>query len=625
MGDWQLEMGAQVIEGDRVRFRVWAPERKTVEVEIYPWPEGIVRHPMERDDGGVWTAEVECTPGTLFRYRLDDEWSHPDPCSRSQPEGVHGPSQVVDTSAFVWTDGAWRGPDPHRLVIYELHVGAFTPEGTFDGVIAHLDELASLGVTAIELMPVSEFPGRWNWGYDGVDPYAPSHVYGGPEGLHHLVDAAHARGIAVILDAVYNHLGPDGNYLGAFSTSYFTDRFQTPWGDAVNFDGTDSRPVRRYFIDNALYWLHEYHIDGLRLDATHQIYDQGPKHILQELAETLREHARPDHTFLLIAEDERNELRIILPSGEGGYGLDGLWIDDFHHAVHVLLTEEDRGYFHAYEGSAEEVAHLLRVGYLYPKPPNDRGEEPAGVAPHVPAPQIIYSLQNHDVIGNRPYGLRLGELIDREGLAAAAALLLLTPCTPLLFMGSEFASSSPFLYFTDHHLELGALVTGGRNQDFRDFWSAIDPVRFPMPDPQAEETFARSHIDWSEREEPGHAEVHRLYRELLDLRREDTVLRRQDRWRMLAQAAAPNVVAVQRWSEEDDRRLLLVNFAEVTTFDAGAQEWLGQSASRRWRALLSTAEERFGGPGADLAKLRLVPGRAVELPQRSATLWAAED
>ncbi|MEX2160140.1 MAG: malto-oligosyltrehalose trehalohydrolase [Dehalococcoidia bacterium] len=623
MSVWQLDMGARVLDGGRVRFRVWAPTSTSVEAEIYLWPEGVVRHAMERGDDGVWSVDVDCAPGTLYRYRLDDAWSHPDPCSRSQPEGVHGPSQVVDTQAFRWTDGSWRGADPQTLVIYELHVGTFTPEGTFDAVIGHLDDLAALGITSIELMPITEVPGRWNWGYDSVDPYAPTRNYGGPEGLQRLVDAAHARGLAVILDVVYNHLGPEGNYLAAFSPFYFTDRYQTPWGDAVNFDGEERAFVRRYFIDNALYWAHEYHVDGLRLDATHQIYDASPKHILQELAEALHEHAHPDRTFLLMAEDERNDLRIILPREEGGYGLDGLWIDDFHHAVHVLLTEEDRGYLVAYEGTTEEIARLIRVGYIFPEPPRDPGTDAVGVAPLIAAPKIVYCLQNHDQIGNRPYGKRLGEFIDQELLLASVALLLLTPCTPMIFMGSEWGSSSPFLYFTDHNPELGELVRSGRNKEFKDFWSAIDPARFPMPDPQAEETFLRSKLDLEERDRPGHAEVYQLYGELLHLRRDDPVLRMHDRWRMLTAAPSASIVAVERWNEAEERRLLLVNFGDAAAFDAGTQGWLGESAARSWRVVVSTAEARFGGLAIDPARLALMPGRAVELPERSATLWAA--
>jgi maltooligosyltrehalose trehalohydrolase len=616
-------MGAQVIGGGRVRFRVWAPAARSIEVELYPPPEGIVRYPMAPEDGGFWSAEVEAAAGTLYRYHLN-EWGYPDPYSGSQPEGVHGPSQVVDPSAFAWTDAAWRGLDPDTLVTYECHVGVYTPEGTFDALIPHLARLRSLGVTALELMPVAEFPGRRNWGYDGVNLFAPCSVYGGPEGLRRLVDAAHAAGLGVILDVVYNHLGPDGNYLRTYSPDYFTDRYQTPWGDAINFDGQNSRVVRRLFIDNALHWLHEYHIDGLRLDATHTIYDSGEKHILRELVEAVREHGPGERRALIVAEDERNETRLILPREEGGFGLDALWVDDFHHSVHVLLTGEEEGYLGSYEGTAEEIARLLRVGFLYQSPPKEPGEPPVGVAPALPAHRLVYSLQNHDQVGNRPFGRRLTDLIDLERYKAALALLLLSPCTPLLFMGDEFAASAPFYYFTDHNHELGAQVLVGRIAEFKDFWSSRTPEPAPVPNPQDEEAFASSRLDLGERTQPPHDGVYRLTRELLRLRREDPVLRVQDRWRLLAAAPAPDLVGVERWDEEGNRRLLLVNFGQETAFDIGAQAWLGEAASLRWRPLLSTNGQRFAGHGVSLEALTLRPDAAIALPGRCATLLAAE-
>ena len=622
---WQLELGARMLDGGRVRFRVWTPAASSVEVEFYPPPVGIVRYPMERDGQGVWEATVETPAGTLYRYRLNEDWGYPDPYSRSQPEGVHGPSEVVDTASFRWHDGDWRGLDTQTLVIYELHVGTYTPAGTFDALIEQLDELKALGVTALELMPVAEFPGRRNWGYDGVDLYAPSSVYGGPEGLQRLVDAAHARGLGIILDVVYNHLGPDGNYLRAFSQDYFTSRHQTPWGDAINFDGRNSSWVRQYFVQNALYWFDEYHIDGLRLDATHHIFDYGGKHVIAELAEAVR-HWGPDHRRpLLIAEDERNELRLVLPREEGGYGLDGLWVDDFHHSVHVLLTGEFDGYLGSYEGTAEEIARLLRVGFLYQSPPKEPGEAPAGVAPVVPSHQLIYCLQNHDQVGNRPFGKRLAHLIDLEPYKAACTLLLLVPCTPLVFMGDEFAASARFLYFTDHHHELAEQVLAGRKEEFRDFWSSHEPAWEQIPHPQAEETFARSRLDLSERERAPHSGVYRLWQELLRLRHHDTVFRQQDRWRQLAEAVGPATVAVERWDEAGNRRLLLVNLGrDDEHFDLGAQAWLGDAADVAWQPLLASSEQRFAGQGADLHSLELLPGAPVTLPAGCAVLWAAD-
>lgn len=621
---WQLELGAQALDGGRARFRVWAPAARSVEVEVYPWPEGIVRYPLAHEGDGVWGAVADARAGWLYRYRLDGEWAYPDPYSRSQPEGVHGPAQIVDPRSFRWTDDGWRGPDPESLVIYEVHVGTYTLEGTFDALIGQLDEIARLGVSAIELMPVVEFPGRWNWGYDGVDLFSPSSVYGGPDGLRRLVDAAHARGLAIILDIVYNHLGPDGNYLHVFSPDYFTDRYQTPWGDAVNFDGPDSSWVRRYFVDNALYWLHEYHIDGLRLDATHRMYDASPKHILRELAEAVDERGPSGRRCLLMAEDEPNDVRVVLPRAAGGYGFDGLWVDDFHHSVHVLLTNEDRGYLKGYEGTVEEIVRLLCDGFLYWLPPPQDGFDAATMTRLAPAHRLVYCLQNHDQVGNRPYGRRLAQLVDMEPLKAAVALLLLIPCTPMIFMGAEFGSSTPFLYFADHGPELAEQIRAGRFRDFRDFWASVDPARFPVPDPQDEDTFVSSRLDLSEREQPGHTEVYQLYRELLSLRRNDPVLSKQDRARMQAQAIGSELLGVLRWDDEGRRRLLLVNFGGATRFALAEQAWLGEAAQLAWRPLLSTAEQRFAGPGADLSALPLRPGAAVELPPHCAVLCAAD-
>ncbi len=606
-------MGARVIEGGRVRFRVPAPAARSVEVELYPPPEGIVRHPMAQERDGVWSAAVDAPPGMLYRYRLNEEWGYPDPYSRGQPEGVHGPSQVIDPGAFEWRDGGWRGLDPESLVIYECHVGAYTPEGTFDALIGRLDALRSLGVTALELMPVAEFPGRRNWGYDGVDLFAPSSVYGGPEALRRLIDAAHARGLGVILDVVYNHLGPDGNYVPRFLPDYFTNRHQTPWGDAVNFDGANSHWTRRFAVDNALYWLHEYHIDGLRLDATHSIYDESPTHILRELGEAVREQGPAGRRALVIAEHERSDLRIILPGDAGGYGLDGLWADDFHHSVHVLLTGEKKGYLGHFEGTAEEIALLLQQGIL----------SQTSETPTLPARQLVYCLQNHDQVGNRPFGERFAHLVDLERYKAACALLLLVPGTPLLFMGDEFAATTPFLFFTDHQAELAEQVAAGRRAEFRDFWSREGGAD-RLPDPQVEETFLRSKLDIGESDRPPHDGVYRLWRELLRLRREDPVLRQQDRSRLRAEAPTPALVAVARQDEDGRRLLLLANFGETVCFDVGEQAWLGEAASLAWRSLLSTAEERFAGPGGDAIAPALEPGVAVDLPPRCAVLWAAE-
>ncbi len=606
--EWQLEMGARVLDGGRVRFRVFAPAARSVEVELYPPPEGIVRHAMSRGAEGVWCAEIDVPVETLYRYRLDETWGYPDPYSRSQPEGVHGPSQVVDP-AFAWKDGGWRGLDPRSLVIYELHVGTYTPEGTFEAAIPQLDALRDVGISAIELMPVCEFPGKRNWGYDGAHRFAPSSMYGGPDGLRRLVDAAHARGLGVILDVVYNHLGPDGDYLRTFVPDVLTDRYQTPWGDAVNFDGPDSAFVRQYFVDNASYWLHEFHIDGLRIDAAHEMYDSHHHQILERLSDAVHEQAPPGRRCLIVAEDERNPVHLITPKEAGGHGFDGMWVDDFHHSVHVRVTGKREGYLNAYTGTTSEIARLLNDGFLYC---NTDGVKPEPVA-RVLRWQLVYCLQNHDQIGNRQFGTRMTEIASIELYKAAYALLLLTPGTPLLFMGDEYAASTPFLYFTDHEPELAALAVAGREAAFRDFWASRQGDGRESPSPQDESTFLGSKVDLNEREQPPHDGVLRLFRELLSLRRSDLVLREQDGSRLRAEAVSDDVLVVERGLNAD-RRLVVVNFSEGCSF----------SRQGLWGPMLSTAEERFAGPGVDLVTLRIDGGGSVQLPAESTTLWKAD-
>ncbi len=605
----QLPLGASVIAGGRVQFRVWAPAATSVEVEVYPREENVERLAMERMDGDVWSAEMAGVAGMFYRYRLNNDWGYPDPYSRSQPEGVHGPSQVIDPAAFAWTDDAWSGLDPNTLVIYECHVGTYTETGTFDALVDRLGDLRELGITALELMPVAEFPGQRNWGYDGASLFAPSGAYGGSEGLRRLVDAAHTHGLGVILDVVYNHVGSDGNYLPRYSPDYFTDRHQTPWGDAVNFDGANSRGVRDFVLDNAVMWLREYHIDGFRLDATQELHDDGNPHILAELAETVRERALPGRRPLLIAEHDLSDLRTVRAAGEaGGYGLDALWLDDFHHAVHVLLTGEREGYFEVYRGTAEEVAAVLRSGTLFQY--DD--------ALTIPPSAFVHCLQNHDQVGNRLHGERLHQLAGLERYKAAVALLLLSPYTPLIFMGDEFAASSPFLFFTDHKPELADQVVEGRRREFDWLW----PDAVEMPDPQSETTFERSKlVVGEEREAPGSG-VRLLYQELLRIRREEPAFASRTRERLQAIALGRDVVAMVR-GEGDGQRLLAANFGAAAEVDLAAGDWPAEIAQRAWTPLLATAEERFAGPGSDLAALAIQPPGRIQLPAECAVVWQA--
>ncbi len=617
---WSLPLGAQVVE-DGVRFAVWAPRAPSVDVEIlvpYTPPQF---YSLTTEPDGLHAGTVAgLQPGTRYRFRLANDKSYPDPWSRSQPDGVHGASAVVDHASFSWTDSSWTGLDREALVIYELHVGTFSPSGTFDGIIHELSILRRLGVTAIELMPVGEFPGARSWGYDGVDLFAPSRNYGGVAALKRLVDAAHRVGLGVILDVVYNHFGPDGNYLRAFSGSYFTDRHQTPWGPALNFDGPDSARVREVVIQNACYWLVEYHLDGLRLDATHALIDESPRHILADLAEQTRAAVGGSRQILLIAEDDRRDISLARPTARGGLGLDGVWADDFHHAVHVLLTGERDGYYQAYSGTPNEIASAVRGGFVYQGQWSTFHGDYRGspVLPEDPAAAFVFCIQNHDQVGNRAFGERLNHLVDPRQYAVAVALLLLCPEVPLLFMGQEFAASTPFLYFTDHEPALGQLVSSGRREEFARFASFRDPsTRERIPDPQDERTFFRSRLNLTERESnPG---ILRLHRDLLRLRRTDLVLSNPDRFKTETTALGDRCIAIRRWAK-GHQRLLVANASRDGSTDVTSILDAQGSPPDGWRLVLSTGWHRYSGEAS--RRIRREPGRPVIINPATALLFA---
>jgi maltooligosyltrehalose trehalohydrolase len=496
-------------------LRVWAPQAESVEVEL----DGRRRVAMTPGAGGWHEVEPQ---GTDYAFVVDGGPPRPDPRSPWQPAGVDGPSRVVDHAAFAWSDDEWRGVHLPSAVVYELHVGTFTPEGTFDGVVARLDHLVELGIDVVELMPVAEFSGDRGWGYDGVDLYAPHHAYGGPDGLKRLIDACHGRGLGVVLDVVYNHLGPAGNHLREFGP-YFTDRYATPWGEAVNLDGWGSDEVRRFFIDNALMWLRDYHVDGLRIDAVHAIVDTSAVHLLEELGvQTERLAAATGRPRWLIAESDLNDPRLIWPREVGGYGLDAQWSDDFHHALHAVLTGERSGYYADF-GTLAQLAAALRRAYVYAGEHstfrNRRHGRPPGP---VPGWRFLGYLQNHDQVGNRAQGERSSHLMSTERLRAGAALVLTAPFVPMLFQGEEWGATTPFLYFTDHRdPELARAVSEGRRREFASFgWSPDD-----VPDPQDPATFERSRLDWSERDRAPHAELLAWHRHLIALRRSRPELR----------------------------------------------------------------------------------------------------
>jgi maltooligosyltrehalose trehalohydrolase len=591
----RLEIGANLEPGG-VRFRVWAPSAARVDVVI-EGPRGR-EHLLAPDAEGYHSAVVPgLGAGARYRYRLDGGVCYPDPASRFQPEGVHGPSEVVDTAGFGWTDREWRGLDAGDLVIYELHVGTFTGPGTFEAAIDRLDELARLGVTAIEIMPVAEFAGRRSWGYDGVDLFAPETAYGGPTGLHRLVDAAHVRGLGVILDVVYNHLGPEGNYLPALTGGrFFTDRHRTPWGDAINYDGPDSRPVRDFVLENALYWAREYHIDGLRLDATHAIVDDSPVHLLEEIATRL--HVLEPRR-VVIAEDDRRDRRLVLPRERGGWGLDAAWADDLHHQLRRLTAGDHEGYFARYGGTVPDVVETLRRGWSY-----------ADGAGELPPQAFVHCIQNHDQVGNRALGERLNHQVPLPVYRALSALLLASPYTPLLWMGQEWAASTPFQYFTDHPEALGRLVTEGRRREFRRFSAFSDPAaRERIPDPQAEATFLRSKLRWEEPDRMPHRGVLTLYRELLALRRAEPALRRRCREGMTVSAAGDRGVTLRREAAGGSAILLIVNLGEGLDLRLDDRPETRAPEGREWSLVLSTEAGEYGGDET----CRLTAAGAAEL------------
>jgi len=533
--------------------------------------------------------------GARYAYRIDGRGPLPDPASRYQPDGVHGLSEVVDPRRFDWTDRMWSRVAARQPVIYELHVGVFSPEGTFSGVEARLPELEALGVTTLELMPVAEFPGRRNWGYDGVDLFAPSHHYGTPDDFRRLVNGAHARGLAVILDVVYNHLGPDGAYIWTFSPEFFSSRHQTPWGRAVNLDGPGSTQVRAFLIENALHWIHEYHIDGLRIDATHTLVDDSRGHFLTQFVRDVR--ARAGRRVFLTAEDERNDVRLIADPPTG-YGFDAVWADDFHHQVHRALTGEFESYYGDFTGDAGDLVETLTEGWFYRGQISRRLGRPRGtLTDGMQLSRFISCLQNHDQVGNRALGERLHHLIEPAAYRAASVLLLCAAHTPLLFMGQEWSASTPFCYFTDHEPELGGKVTEGRRLEFAAFEAFTSAGgRDRIPDPQAASTFEASRLRWDERARPRPAATLRLYEALLHLRAHERALQDADPASLRAFAPIPGTLLLFRGVGGPEVVGVAVNLragGRIKVREAAVEAGV---PSRRIDVLLSSEDPRFVAP-----------------------------
>jgi maltooligosyltrehalose trehalohydrolase len=583
-----MRVGANRLVDGSWEFLVWAPNARSVSLHLLRGGGELLE--MASLARGYFRRTVENpAPGARYFFQLDGTRDLPDPASRYQPEGVHGPSEVVDLPHFQWTDQNWQGRTLERSIFYELHVGTYTAEGTFDALISRLPELADLGITTIELMPVAQFPGSRNWGYDGVYPFAPQNSYGGPESLQRFVNAAHEHSLSVALDVVYNHLGPEGNYLNAYGP-YFTDRYRTPWGQALNFDGAGSDEVRRFFIENALYWLEDYHFDALRLDAVHGIFDFSARHFLAELkcavADLSKRLGRMIHC---IAESDLNDSRLLHNHEQGGYNLDAQWSDDFHHSVHRLLTGEDRGYYADFEGIAP-LASTLRDAWYYEGQyshyrQRHHGNSPQGIA----ASKVVVCNQNHDQVGNRAAGERLSSLVNFEALKLAAGITLLSPFVPLLFMGEEYGETAPFQYFTSHgDPELVEAVRRGRREEFAAFgWEQEKAV----PDPQDESTFRRSRPDHSLRNEEPHRTLLRLYQNLIRTRREYDL---GDPAPRSVREIGDSALLVLRQAERS-QQLMVFNFGE-SPIPLDLPAFPGT-----WRMVMNSADASWNGPARNLA------------------------
>lgn len=590
-------IGLELSPDGVVHARVWAPRCRSVEV-VLTTPDGSpgAATSLESEGDGYFSGPVrDASVGSLYLLRLDGGRSYPDPASRFQPAGPHGPSQVVDATRYPWTDASWNGVALPGQVIYELHVGTFTTGGTFRAAIEQLPHLADTGITVVEIMPVAEFPGRFGWGYDGVDLYAPTHLYGVPDDFRAFVDAAHAAGIGVILDVVYNHLGPDGCYLREFSDWYFSRRHKTEWGDALNFDEEHSAPVREYVLTNVAYWIEEFHLDGLRLDATQQIFDDSERHILADITDTVRRAARGRHT-IVVGENEPQEAKLLCPTDAGGYGLDAVWNDDFHHAARVALTGRDEAYYSGYRGSAQELVSAAKYGFLYQGVWYAWQHKRRGTpARDMAAEHFVQFIQNHDQLANSMSGRRVRESTSPGRYRAMTALLLLLPQTPMLFMGEEFAASAPFLYFADHKPELARLVKKGRDEFLAQFPSLSTPEgRAQLPDPADPETFTRCKLDWLER--VAHEADVALHRDLLALRRSDPVLRAREE-HMLDGSVITDEAFVLRWSAAAGDRLLVVNLGRRLHPHPWPEPLVGTPAGARWRVCWSSEHPRYGGNG----------------------------
>jgi maltooligosyltrehalose trehalohydrolase len=604
----RFPVGAEVANGG-VHFRVWAPALKTVDV-VFAHGETVA---LKREECGYFSGFAsEARTGACYKFRIDGGELCPDPASRFQPEGPHGESQVVDPGSFSWTDQNWRGVSLPRQVIYEMHIGTFTREGTWASALAELPQLAATGATVLEVMPVGEFPGRFGWGYDGVQWFAPAHIYGSPDDFRRFVDRAHSLGLGVILDVVYNHLGPDGNYIGKFAPQFFREE-TNDWGKAINFDGRDSGPVREFVLANAAYWIEEFHLDGLRLDATQDIQDSSKDHILAALGRETRRRAAP-REVIFIAENEPQQTKLVRPLGRGGYGLDGLWNDDFHHSAMVALTGRNEAYYTDYFGTPQEFISAAKYGYLYQGQRYKWQKKRRGSPSFDTEPAAFVTfIQNHDQVANSAAGKRIHQLTSPGKLRAVTALMLLGPGTPMLFQGQEFAASGPFLYFADHTPELARQIRDGRAEFLAQFPSLATPeLQRSFADPGDPGTFERSKLDHSEREK--HREIYALHCDLLTLRRDDPVFRAQEPRGLDGAVLSPQAFLLRFFGDKASDRLLLVNLGVDLHLDPAPEPLLAPPADSEWAVLWSSEDLRYGGtgtPALDTDQGWRIPGHAA--------------
>lgn len=600
--DRQFPIGAEIVSERGVHFRVWAPRRNRVEAIISPHEDfhgDTQALELGRGPEGYFSGLApEAAAGMFYHFQLDeDPQQYPDPASRFQPRGPHGPSQIIDPARFEWTDQQWQGIGPQGQVLYEMHIGTFTQEGTWEAAIPHLPELADLGVTTLEIMPVADFPGRFGWSYDGVDLFAPTRRYGTPDDFRRFIDRAHAVGLGVILDVIYNHLGPDGNYLPQFSDHYFSDRYECDWGEAINFDGPDAGPVREFFLANVAYWIREFHLDGYRIDATQSIFDASEDHILAAITRCARETAAPRQVYLL-GENEPQKVQLVQSPERGGYGLDALWNDDFHHSAMVALTGRADAYYTDYRGMPQEFIAMAKWGFLYQGQFYSWQKQRRGTpALRLDPTKFANFLQNHDQLANSGSGERIHRLTSPSRYRAVTAVFLLLPQTPMLFQGQEFAASTPFFYFADHKDEIARSVAQGRADFLAQFRALAAPeMQARLPDPGDPMTFARCKLNHDERQT--HAKEYALHRDLLRLRREEQVFARQKRSVIDGEILGPEAFVLRFFSDrEEDDRLLVVNLARDVHLSPAPQPLLAPPEGAVWEIAWTSEDSHYGGWG----------------------------